>query len=66
MCCIVLGGAEVGREVSGGDEASQMWQGLNIVRGEDGFKDTTRGSGQTASIESNSEVTVTSAPDLQA
>lgn len=57
----------MGREVSGGDEASQMWQRLNIVcRGEDGFKDTERDSGQTASIESNSEVAVTSAPDLQA
>jgi hypothetical protein len=57
----------VGREVLGSDEASQMWQRLNIVcRGEDGLKDTARGFGQTASIESNSEVAVTSVPDLQA
>jgi hypothetical protein len=57
----------VGREVSGSDKASQMWQRLNSVcRREDGFKDTAGFSGQAASIESAGEVAVTSAPDLQA
>ena len=57
----------MGREVSGSNEASQMWQRWDIVcRREDGLKDTARDSGQTVSTESNDEVAVTSAPDLQA
>jgi hypothetical protein len=44
----------VGREVSGSDEASQMWQRWDIVcRGEDGLEDTARDSGQTASTGKN-------------